>query len=70
MMNMATNSNENHSSPDERIIDVCAIPLDVQIQIAESKRRMAESRYRSAVARGSSWADKARKLDNPAKENE
>jgi hypothetical protein len=69
-MDILMNSNEDHSISDEPRLELCAVPLDVQLQIAESKRRMAESRYRLSVARALSWADKSRGLGNPAKVSE
>jgi hypothetical protein len=45
----------NHNS---NVLDRFAVPLDVRLQIAEAKQRMAESRYRLSVRRAQSLADK------------
>ena len=46
---------DDHS---ETVSERFAVPLNVRLQIAESKKKMAESRYRLSVNRARSWADK------------
>lgn len=52
--------NNNREQKDDRNIDLdeLAIPLDVRLDIAETRVAMAEHRYRVSVDRGSrAWGD-------------
>lgn len=49
--------NKSHSSDQEerRPSANMAVPLDVQVRLAESKRKLAIVRYKLGVRRGGAW---------------
>ncbi len=63
---LMTKSNNGRDNDIEPVLEQYAVPLDVRLQIAETRKRMAESRYRLSVTRALAWVDKSRGLVRPA----
>ena len=64
-MDILMTKTEGRDNENEPVLEQYAVPLDVRLQIAESKKRMAESRYKLSVTRALSWVDKSRGLARP-----
>ena len=47
---------KTETSIQNRVLNRFSIPIEVQLDVAEAKRRMAESQYELLVRRGQAWA--------------
>ena len=52
MVQESSKSNKNTKAQQQKV----AVPVEVQIQLAETRRELAEARYEISVRKGRSWA--------------